>query len=909
MKRPKMDPCAGTAADFRWTAIAIGIAASMAALPSGAQDAQRPEDGAEAGDDGAGRVEEVVVTGVRASLNTAQSIKQASGQIVDSIVAEDIGKLPDANVAEALQRISGIQIDRNYGEGSSIAIRGLTQVRTELNGRDVFTANEGRALSFEDVPAELLAGVDVYKNPSADIIEGGLGGTVNLRTRMPFDFEGFKASASAQYRHWDLADDSKPAFSGLVSQRWHTGLGEFGALLNVSYQKNVFRQDTISTEPFWLQDNVVDDNNEGLGDCTDCGPGREVFVPHGGGTNTTLGDRRRIGTALALQWRPSEHTELYAQMMRADYAFQWRDYSYFAYSSSEDMISAEGYPFEFAANGDFISGTFQNVPVGSNTSLTTRDSVTTDYALGMKWDASDRLRLSTDLQYVKATTDSLRYIIGMNSTMPLFHHDIGGLPQMVALPEGYESDPDQYEWGWHLDHQDDNEGDELAWRSDLRYDLDGAVERIEAGVRYADRNAETRSSPWRWMPLFVPTATYDNAWTLNPYTDFFRGRANVFSSVVAASDEILADYEGTLAMFGQTEALGYNADGINTQGEKTLAGYGLARFAFSLGALPVDGNIGLRVVRTEVSADGVMTDPGGSGELLPINVSSAYTSTLPSLNLRAHLSEQLQWRVALSRAVSRPGFDTMSPNLSLNTIEDGNGNVTDRTGSAGNPYLEPMEADQFDTSLEWYFADTGMVYGALFYKSIDGFIANGTFDETYNGETYQVTRPVNGDNGRVRGYELGLQGFADFLPAPFSGLGLQANFTYVDSEAPSPTATDNEGNALTVPLEGLSKRSYNLVGIYEYGPVSLRLAYNWRSDWLVTTAGNGTGNLPIYNESFGQLDASLNYDVTDYFALTLDGVNLTDTERGSYQGNPGRPRDAILNDRRYGITARIRFGD
>lgn len=846
------------------------------------------------------QLDAIVVTGVRAGLRTAQTIKQDAEQMVDSIVAEDIGKLPDNNVAEALQRISGIQIDRNFGEGANIAIRGLTQVRTELNGRDVFTANQGRALSFEDVPAELLAGIDVYKNPAADIIEGGLGGTVNLRTRMPFDFEDRQISASVGLNRWDLTDENKPSYSALFSDRWDTGIGEFGLLVNLSYQEHDFRQDTISTEPFWETTGI---------------PGREgetLVVPRGGGIASVFGDRRRLGTALALQWRPNDDTELYFQMLRSDYKFKWRDYSYFAFTGDSAITPAAGFPFAFTPGGEFLSGTFQDVSINSNTSLATRDSVTTDYAIGGSWTPTDRLTVSTDFQYIKATTDELRYIVSMNAVAPLFHHDISGdLPSMtVTGPNGETgllTDPANYNWGFLLDHKDDNEGDEFAWRGDVEYEFDDSfLQSIKGGLRYTDRSAENKSSPFRFFGLFVPLSAFpDAAFGLNPFSDFFRGQGGLLGGTLAATDGLVADYENSLAMFGQNVPLVFGPADINSQGEKTYAAYGVARFAFDAGATPVDGNVGVRVVRTEVESVGIMTDPEGSGALLPIDVSNSYTSVLPSLNVRVHLTDELQWRIAMSKGLSRPGFDRLAPNLFLSTTEDEDGNIISRTGSAGNPNLEPMKADQFDTSLEWYFADTGMLYGTLFYKKVDGFIATGTFNEVYNGETYEVTRPVNGDDGRIRGFEVGWQQFFDFLPSPFDGIGMQANYTYVDSEAPSPAATDTSGRALSVPLEGLSKNSYNVVAFYEKGPISARLAYNWRSDWVRTTSGNGTGNLPIYSEGFGQLDASITYAFNDIWSITLDGVNLTDTERSTIFGLDTRPRDSIINDRRYGVTLRM----
>ncbi|WP_425479056.1 TonB-dependent receptor [Xanthomonas populi] len=342
---------------------------------------------------------------------------------------------------------------------------------------------------------------------------------------------------------------------------------------------------------------------------------------------------------------------------------------------------------------------------------------------------------------------------------------------------------------------------------------------------------------------------------------------------------------------------------INAQTEKTYAAYGVLRFGVDSDSIPFDGNIGVRVVRTEVGSTGVRTGTDGEGGgLIPVDAQQTYTDVLPSLNLRWMLSDTLQWRFAASRGISRPTFDRLNPNLSLGTNSGAGGSTL--IGSAGNPELEPVKADQFDTALEWYFGQGSMMYSTLFYKKVEGFIANAVFNEIYDGQLAQITRPVNGDAGKIRGAELGYTQFFDFLPGCLSGFGLQTNYTYVDSEAPSPTATDTNGQALTVPLEGLSKNSYNAILSYETARFQGRVAYNWRSDWLVTTAGNGTGNLPVYNKGFGQLDASLRFNINAVWSISLDGVNLLDTRRESYLGSESRYRDFVINDRRYGLTLR-----
>ena len=883
----------------RRSAIALAVAALVAASAAQAQQAEQAAP-AQA-DDATTQLDTVQVSGTRSSVTKAQLVKQNSEQIVDSIVAEDIGKLPDNNVAEALQRISGVQIARNYGEGSSIAIRGLTQVRTELNGRDIFTANDGRGLSFEDVSAELLAGVNVYKNPSADMIEGGLGGTVDLRTRLPFDYDGRKIAGSVQYNHYDLADDSKPAFSGMYSDRWQTGIGEIGLLVNYSQQTSPFRQDTISIEPWYTQTDLPGYE------------GQEISVPHGAGTNTTVGERKRKTGAFALQWRPNDDVEVTAQVLRSDYDFRWHDYSFFAYSGQNPM---QGYD-DIVVNdrNEFVSGTFQNTPADSNTSLTERHSVTTDYSLGAKWTVSPNLSLSTDFQYIDATTKGTRYILGTGmDTTPRYTIDFSGdLPRLsvtdAAGNPGYLADQANYSgWKFHLDNKDDNKATEFAWRSDMDLAFDDSFARsFKAGVRYTDRDAQNKGNVWRYMYLGAPFSQYPDAQVMqNPITDFFRGDSQTFGPRLTPSDALVDNYAQALSVFGASP-LTFAPNNINGQGEKTYAAYGVLRFGVDSGAIPFDGNIGLRIVRTKVDSQGVRTgtDAEGGG-LLPVDVQQTYTDVLPSLNLRWMLTDKLQWRFAASRGISRPDLNQLNPNLSLGTATGTDG-TTRRTGAAGNPDLRPMKADQFDTALEWYFGKGSMMYGTVFYKKVDGFIADAVFEEVYGGQTWEITRPVNGKDGRIKGAELGYTQFFDFLPGWLSGFGLQANYTYVDSEAPSPTATDTNGQALTVPLQGLSKNSYNLILSYEMSRFQARVAYNWRSDWLVTTAGNGTGNLPVYNKGFGQLDASVRYNIDDVWSVSVDGVNLLDTRNESYLGVESRYRDFVINDRRYGLTLRASF--
>ncbi|EJL34337.1 TonB-dependent receptor [Novosphingobium sp. AP12] len=890
--------------------------------PVFAQDAGIPASDGASQDDETAPAADIVVTGVRASLQSAQSIKQNSPQIVDSIVAEDIGKLPDRNIAEALQRIPGIQVQRTYGEGSSVAIRGLTQVRTELNGRDIFTASGTNQLSLEDIPSELLGGIDVYKNPSADLTEDQLSGTINFRTRKPFDFKGLKVAGSVTNSYFELAGKSRPSASLLLSDRWDTGIGEIGILASVSFQKTTFRQDRTSTEPFYtLDDSIGSDGNpvnatdyataQALGRV-----GQVTTLPHGAGIGKVYGDRRRLGTDVSVQWRPTDTLELTAEVFRNDYKFGFYDYIFFASAGADSIAPTPGAPFTYGANGDFESGTFSNVPIGDYTSFGSRHSRTTDYSLNAKWHPTDRLTVTGDLQHVKSTSKAFRSIVGLSGTVDTFYENIGGrsTPEIaITTPNGL-TDPALYTSGFYLDNLNESVGKDTTARIDAEYAFDGGfLKSVKVGGRFANRKNSAIDTGYRYTGLAsIPDlAVVDQS-------DFFYGKSDTFGDFLAFPLDTIQNYDRTREVLGIDGTPQYLPSGANSIGLKTYAGYAAAFFG-TQGGLPIDGNIGLRVVHTQQDVSGFYqqtslvdlpngTQISGPTAFNPISAGQNYTSFLPSINVRLKLTDTLQVRLAASKNIARPNFNQLNPSLTI--IQPGREQEDElHNVSGGNPELKPMKSKNFDASIEWYFSRTGSVSLAGFYKRISNYIQTGIADRDItfdNGRTftYSVTSYDNVATAKVKGFEAAYQQFFDFLPGPLSGLGMQANFTYVDSQAPSPAIS---GPSISVPLELLSKYNYNLVGMYEKGPFSLRVAYNWRSKYVETTSGNGSGNLPIFNKPFGQLDASMTYNVTPNFAFTIDAVNLTNTMRSTYFGLTSRPREQLYVDRRISGTARITF--
>jgi TonB-dependent receptor len=408
--------------------------------------------------------------------------------------------------------------------------------------------------------------------------------------------------------------------------------------------------------------------------------------------------------------------------------------------------------------------------------------------------------------------------------------------------------------------------------------------------------------------------------TLFSFSDFYRGKANLPGALWVASDSLVQNLRenGALVQTAEVNGSGWAPDNFrdgdtNLQHEKTYAAYALLRFGGELGSLPLDGNVGVRGVKTEYEASGHAQQPDwtshpllnangdpdfiakyGSGDWLPNEFDDSYTDILPSLNLRLKLTPELQLRLAASKAIARPSFDQLTANLNLGgtilTTYTPNPDpdapqvaasevVTEYSGGGGNPLLKPMKATQYDAAVEWYFAPQGSLYTTLFYKDVKDYFIRGTQTQTLFGLDWQVDATINGDKGYIKGFEVGYSQFYDFLPRWLKGVGAQANFTYVDSKGGGPTPGPSGGSATVppgLPLEGLSKRSYSVVALYQRGPVEARLAYNWRERWLLTTQ-DGDGKGSVWNDDYGQLDASIFFRFSEHVQAGIEANNLTNS--------------------------------
>lgn len=878
---------------------ALAVLLSAGSLPLPAQtDATSPDPNKKA--DEAVVLQTYVVSGVRASLASAQEIKRDKFEIVDSIVASDINKLPDYNVTDALQRITGVQILRDRGEGAGITIRGLSQMENTLNGREIFTAGlsstgaPSRTVDFADIPAEMVAGINVFKTASADHIEGGIGGLVEMITRRPFDFKGLEMVGSVRLIDGDLAKTTKPQYSGLFSNRWKLkGGGEIGALVNVAYQERAWREDQKGTGSPTARTDII--------------PGQTVNVQNSTSENTVFGTRERTGITGVLQWRPTSELELYAEA----------NYSKFdTFQDTHQINVSTSSTFSFVPGSAVLAPGTNNLQkiVWTNPTISvlsfardTHDWIK-QFAGGAIWTKND-LRLKFDASYTDSYNDL--YFVGpfFAATAAQFTQDLSTEVPSTSVAGTDLVNPANLNYTGIAYRFRPNYGDLTAIAADGSY-LPGTgsfFNTISAGFRYSARNVTNKpglifadySFPANARPSAAayPSLVRPNPFGFFPYTSTPSIR-NYLTGVLDGAREPVS-YR---ALFGITSPLPTVAAPLSLYEikEETYAAYLMGKFKAK--ALPLDGNIGVRITRTDEAVSGSKTIPASGStpaSVGPININTSYYNVLPSLNTRYTLAENMFLKFSASKTVTRPNFNQLSPSLTLvpNPITP-----SLNAGSAGNPDLRPIKSDNLDLAFEKYFNPTTSVYATVFYKNVDGFITSSAATETYDGLDYLITRPHNADPAKIKGFEVGYSQFFDFLPEAFRGLGVQANYTYIDSQTPNATLATNAA------LQNISKNSYNVIGMYETKKLSVRVAYNWRDKFLSGQANiANVGRIPFYTKAYGWMDASISYKVSDKFTVALEGTNLLRTKRISYYGMETLPQNVFINDRQIGLSLTYQF--
>ncbi|MFV3078009.1 TonB-dependent receptor [Niveispirillum fermenti] len=896
---------------------AVSATAMLISMPVTAQETG----GAAPGDSGL-VLEEIVVTGVRKSMERAAELKRAAVQVVDSVVATDIGKLPDSTVAAALQRVPGIQVqnDRN-NELSNVRIRGLTDILTTLNGREVITTT-GRGFDLKDVPAEALARIDAYKSQTADQIEGGVAGAIDLRLNRPFNFREPTLVLTGRESRAVNAKAWNPQLGGLASYKTDSPIGEIGGLVSATYS----RSDTIRSVS-----NLTERRYGGVAPLNTVG----ILVPQVLQNMPDVGRVTRKQVNGALQWQATPSTQVYVDGLytyfRSTTGFAGFNPQPFTNGSQITDVTPSDYCFDARVNAngtnptlinnadgtksiqpftvqrvcELQSARFNNVVVNQNSSsnqITQRNKMV---AGGLEYD-EDGTKAVFDIAYQTSQSfnENFNAEVGQRIPTVFVEFDVKNGPTFeldpaIPLSPANVSLRNSINQNFTL-----GKGELFQARGDLEQEFDSVLSKVKVGARYSERDARLQQVE---QTNTVQSIGFGNIGTPT------EANARLISSL-GLSPDFLAPIGKAPRLNGGSEFLGVNPGYLRSErgrnelralfnlpqqqpgydptkefnaNEKTYAGYVEGGYEIPLGTVTLDGVVGTRLVKTERTISGFMRD---GASFSPVSAKTSDTDLLPSATARFQFPNSFQTRFSYSRSMRRPDFAALNPTESLTLV----GNVfLLNTGQRGNPDLRPQKSDSFDVTAEYYF-DSGYIAATGYYRSIKDRVVTSNTQETIGELNYLISSPRNVGSVDLQGIEISSQYFFDFLPGAFAGFGVQGAFTLADSEikGDDPLA----GN----PLVGVSKYNYTTGLLYDMYGISGRLIWTYRSRYIDADNTGGVQLRPFdadrQNEAYvptllsyarpaGRLDFSIGYDLTDALRVDVGGTNILKNKTSIYRGS------------------------
>jgi iron complex outermembrane receptor protein len=831
-------------------------------------------------------IEAVTVTGFRASLTHARDLKRMAIDTRDIVLAEDIAAFPDLNLAESLQRLPGVTITRDAGEGRQIALRGLGPdfTRAKLNGMEVLSNtssgfdNRGsvsrtRAFDYSIFASELFNRVTVRKSYAVDQDEGGIGGTVELRTAKPFDYPGFKTSIAAKVLTNGNTRTVTPRMAGLISNTW----GDFGALVSVAYSENDINEYGYRNWG-WSPINVGA-TNVGLGvSAADrdrlifaTGDNR-VMAPQAQTYSTWLDHRERLGGTFTLQYRPSDRLKLDLGLL---YGRLSNDRDEFALAAAGvnpltgDIIGSQRLNAVTIRDGDLVQAAFTGVDLRTEHKHSIDSTEFVHAGLNGTYQVNDRLGLSGMVGYSNSDFKGPVFDkIFLQTRGKSFAYDFrSGRSGTNAY--GFDiADPAQ----WELMRADTREDSIVNSFTTGKLDLAYAVasgSRLRTGAQYKTFRNDGYQRRAR--------ADYDPTVASRPAIYIFSDRS--------IAPYAVGDVEATFERLRQNRDLTATDDQPGADysvTEKTFAAYVDYQAEGDIAARRVRAQAGLRYYTTDLTSAGMVTVGGG---LKPAIIKHSYDGVLPAFNLTLDLSDRLVARLGANRDISRPSLSD------LRAAGNVDSNPFGGTISAGNPNLRPFMADSIEASLEFYQGRTGYLAVSIFYKSMDSFITVETAAVPYGstgyplqflnpGQTpasvYNFNRPVNGDGATIGGVELAVQKDFDTLPAPFDKLGVVANLTFATGETDALIG----GRTVSLSLPQLSKWTSNATLYYETARWGARISSAYRDGYL--DGFGGAGNVGSGYRAANNVDFAAHYNAPGGLKLVIEGINLSDQAIDQY---------------------------
>ena len=874
---------------YKRTAIAAAVMSMMLGAAAQAQDAGVAADGAQ--------VQSVVVSGVRAALEQSLRQKRNADAVVDVVTAEDIGKMPDKNVADAIQRLPGVNTQSSaggeggFGENDRVSLRGTSPSlqQTLFNGHaistgDWFILNQvggsvGRSSSFSLLPSELVSSVVVQKSPTADLVEGGVSGAINVITRRPLDLrQALTVEGSIQANYNDLSKKTEPQFSGLVA--WKNPANTFGVLVQGFSEKQAVRRDgqeILGYTPISATSNAAIANPALKG----------VVVPTFIGASLFEQTKKREGGSFDVDLRPSRDLAFdvngfYSQLKAPHQNTNWLA------APANSINSANQVPINpVVRNGTLVSAAF---PVNSGEV----DNIYRPGAGGESWylDVNGKYRVNADLVVtgkagkthgVGYDRDDVYYQNNVNGGMS---YALNGLsPASVSYPGGNTTSPGSTAWAGGGEAQSVDQEKYAQVDADWRI-RDSMVESIKFGARFTDHK-RTAEHPLETRPGPLGFSNPGPAWSGQMYPSDFASNlgGNLSSSYFKYDGAALGAWGAVPGNRLLDYVVRHNWTDEFTVKEKTSALYAMADF----GGDGWHGNVGLRAVETKQTtivnlAGGPAPITGSAfGPYTPTTFERTYRDYLPSANLKFDLRPDLVVRTALAKTIARPDYSALGGSVSLN--DDA------LSGSGGNVNLDPVRSTNFDLGAEWYYAPKALLSAGLFYMDLRSIVAQGTSTGTFFNSKrgtqtqYQITSPYN-TSGKNKGVELSWQ-------QPIAGnFGTLVNYTYADGKL-------DDGSELL----NSSKDTYNVTGYFENERFSARLAYNYRSAYKAGVDRGASQHV----DSMPSLAASINVKLTDQLTLTFDALNLTNETIKMYAENKERPRAFYSNGRTFYVGLRAKL--
>ncbi|MES2126468.1 MAG: TonB-dependent receptor [Pseudomonadota bacterium] len=903
-----------TAAAF----MVLGVAASAQA-----QQAATPEP------------EVVVVTGIRGSLQQSLSVKRNAAANVEVITAEDVGKMPDKNVADSLQRLPGVNISSSaagsggFDENDRVSLRGtapsLTQ--TVINGHamssgDWFVLDQvggavGRSASYSLLPSEIVGQVVVRKSPTADLIEGGVAGTIDVLTRHPLDFkQTLSAEGSVQAVYSTLAKKTDPQFSVLVN--WKNDANTFGVMLQGFSEKRSLRRDGQEL----LQWTQIDPTSALAKAKPDLG---NVWYPRLIGSALFEQERKRTGGLVDAQFKPSRDFSLEATYFSSELEASNYNRNYMTDMLGNGAIAGNVIPASYTVQNGTLTAI--NYPNAGTAAAPLRYGIVDEivrngakaktqfFDLAGKWRVTEAFVLNAKAGKTRGTGETPKqgvYEGDINNSGVSYQLNGLGSPATVKFPSINTANFTGTILDWVFGYSPATTLDEEKYgQIDAEYKLDGnTLKEIKFGFRGTDHdrsNFAVAQGP-NWANTNPGSASTNPAWNGTTYpSDFGKDLGGSFPTNVWQLDRSILDAWGDLHSNRSTDRT-YYPDMFNLN-EKTKAVY----VSGDLEGEAWSGNVGVRVVRTEGTSNGYQILPNQPpGQNLPAfpwggfvnqtKITNNHTEVLPSANFRFDLSKDIVGRLGISRTMTRPDFGALGGTVSL-TDET-------HTGNGGNAALKPVKSNNLDATVQWYFAPRALASAGLFYMDLHDYVgfgvSHGTFIDSRASQLagkgifadYTITSPIN-VGAKIKGLELALQ-----LPLG-SGFGTDANVTLADSKQNFGSCPAQQTTTPYDPCDmlGASKVTANIGAFYENDRFNARIGYAWRSSYLAAQ-DRGT---PLYQDAVGQLSASFNYSIGKNIVLTLSGQNLNNPILKNYVYNPDQPARFYANGAQYYVGLRFKY--